>query len=95
VRAAAAAAGLAVIGAYIAIALTRLGYPFHLEILEDNSLTEVHRIITGQPLYAPPSASYVPDGYPPLYFAVSAAAASVLGHSYLPLRLVSLVASLA
>jgi hypothetical protein len=37
----------------------------------------------------------VPDGYPPLYFATSAAAASVLGLSYLPLRLVSLVSSLA
>jgi Dolichyl-phosphate-mannose-protein mannosyltransferase len=94
-RAAAAVAGLAVIGAYLAIALARLGYPFHLEILEGNSLIEVRRILAGQPLYPPPSASYVPDGYPPLYFAVSAAAASVLGPSYLTLRLVSLVASLA
>ena len=94
-RAAAAVASLAVIGAYLAIAIARLGYPFHLEILEDNSLIEVHRILAGQPLYPAPSASYVPDGYPPLYFAVSAAVASVLGQSYLPLRLVSLVASLA
>ena len=45
--------------------------------------------------YGIPGASYVPDGYPPLYFATSAAAASVLGLSYLPLRLVSLVSSLA
>jgi len=88
-------AGLAVIGGYLCIALARLGYPGHLEILEDNSLIEVHRILAGQQIYAAPSASYVPDGYPPLYFAVSAAAASVLGQSYLPLRLVSLIASLA
>jgi hypothetical protein len=94
-RAVAAAAGLAVIGGYLCIALARLGYPGHLEILEDNSLVEVHRILAGQQIYVAPSASYVPDGYPPLYFAVSAAAASVLGQSYLPLRLVSLVASLA
>ncbi|HEX6448930.1 MAG TPA: glycosyltransferase family 39 protein [Trebonia sp.] len=94
-RAAAAVAGLAVIGAYLAIAIGRLGYPFHLEILEDNSLIEVRRILAGQPLYPAPTASYVPDGYPPLYFAVSAAAASVLGPSYLTLRLVSLIASLA
>jgi hypothetical protein len=93
--AAAAVVGLAVIGAYLAVAFARLGYPFHLEILEDNSLIEVHRILAGQPLYPAPSASYVPDGYPPLYFAVSAAAASVLGQSYLTLRLVSLIASLA
>ena len=94
-RAAAAVAGLAVIGAYLCIALARLGYPGHLEVLEDNSLVEVHRILAGQQVYVAPSASYVPDGYPPLYFAVSAAAASVLGQSYLPLRLVSLAASLA
>jgi hypothetical protein len=71
------------------------GYPGHLEILEGNSLVEMRRILAGQQLYSPPSASYVPDGYTPLYFAVSAAAASVLGQSYLDLRLVSLVASLA
>ena len=94
-RAAAALLGLAAIGGYLGVALARLGYPFPLEVLESNSLVEVHRILTGQPLYAAPTVGYVPDGYPPLYFAVSAAAASVLGQSYLPLRLVSLVSSLA
>ena len=94
-RLAAALAGLAAIGAYLFIALSRLNYPFTLEWLEGNSLVEVHRILAGQPLYPAPTAGYVPDGYPPLYFAVSAAAARVLGFSYLPLRLVSLVSSLA
>ena len=94
-RAAAALLGLAVIGGYAGIALARLGYPFPLEVLESNSLIEVHRILAGQPLYAAPTVSYVPDGYPPLYFAVSAAAAGVMGQSYLALRLVSLVSSLA
>jgi hypothetical protein len=95
VRFVAALAGLAVIGAYVGVALARLGYPGHLEILEDNSLIEMRRILAGQQLYPAPSAGYVPDGYPPVYFVVSAAVASVLGQSYLPLRLVSLVASLA
>ena len=94
-RAVAALLGLAAIGTYVAVALTRLCYPLILEVLESNSLVEVHRILAGQPLYAAPSVSYVPDGYPPLYFAVSSVAASVLGQSYLPLRLVSLVSSLA
>ena len=70
-------------------------YPFPLEYLESNSLVEVQRILAGHALYAAPAVGYVPDGYPPLYFATSAAAASVLGLSYLPLRLVSLVSSLA
>ena len=94
-RLAAALAGLVAIGSYLFIALSRLNYPFTVEWLEGNSLVEVHRILAGQPLYPAPTAGYVPDGYPPLYFAVSAAAARVLGVSYLPLRLVSLVSSLA
>jgi hypothetical protein len=94
VRLAAALAGLAAIGAYLFVALSRLDYPFPVEWLESNSLVEVHRILAGQPLYPAPTAGYVPDGYPPLYFAVSAAAASVLGVSYLPLRLVSVGSSL-
>jgi hypothetical protein len=95
VRLAAALAGLAAIGAYLFIALSRLGYPFAVEWLEGNSLVEVHRILDGQPLYPAPTAGYVPDGYPPLYFFVSAGVARVLGVSYLSLRLVSLVSSLA
>ena len=91
VRLAAALLGLAAIATYLVIALLRLTYPFPLEYLESNSLVEVQRILTGRPLYAAPAVGYVPDGYPPLYFATSAAAASVLGLSYLPLRLVSLV----
>jgi hypothetical protein len=90
---AAALAGLVAICAYLVIALSRLTYPFTVEWLESNSLVEVHRILAGQALYRSPTAGYVPDGYTPLYFAVSAVAASVLGVSYLPLRLVSLVSS--
>jgi hypothetical protein len=94
VRLAAAVLGLAVVVTYLVIALCRLTYPFTVEWLESNSLVEVHRILAGQPLYTPPTVGYVPDGYPPLYFLTSAAAAGVLGVSYVPLRLVSLVSSL-
>ena len=94
-RLAAALAGLIAIGAYLFVALSRLGYPFAVNPLEGNSLVEVHRILAGQPLYPAPTAGYVPDGYTPLYFYVAAAAARVLGVSYLPLRLVSLLSSLA
>jgi hypothetical protein len=95
VRLTAALLGLAAIVTYLVTALLRLTYPFPLEYLESNSLVEVQRILSGRPLYAAPAVGYVPDGYPPLYFATSAAAAGVLGLSYLPLRLVSLVSSLA
>ena len=94
VRLAAALLGIAAIAVYLVVALARLTYPFTLEVVESNSLIEVHRLLTGQPLYAGPTVGYVPDGYPPLYFAASAALAGVSGLSYLPLRLVSLVSSL-
>ena len=94
-RWAAALAGLAAITAYLVVAANRAGYPFALEWLEGNSLVEVHRVLAGQPLYPAPAAGYVPDGYPPLYFAVSAVAARVAGVSYLTLRLVSLASSIA
>lgn len=81
--------------AYLFVALKRLEYPFAVEWLEGNSLAEVHRVLAGQNLYPAPTAGYVPDGYPPLYFAVSSAAAGVLGSSYLALRLVSVISSLA
>jgi len=91
---AAALVGLAAIGAYLFVALSRLDYPFAIEQLEGNSLVEVHRILAGQSLYPAPNAGYVADGYPPLYFFISAAVARVLGVSYLSLRLVSLISSL-
>ena len=94
-RLAAALAGLVAIAAYVLVALRRLDYPFALEQLEGNSLVEVHRILAGQALYPAPSVGYVPDGYPPLYFYVSAAVSHVFGASYLALRLVSLLSSLA
>jgi hypothetical protein len=94
VRLAAALAGLAAICGYLFVALSRIGYPFAINPLEGNSLVEVHRILAGQPLYPAPTSGYVPDGYTPLYFYVAAAVARVLGVSYLPLRLVSLLSSL-
>jgi len=95
VRCGAALLGAAAIATYLVTALARISYPYPLEYLESNSLVEVQRILTGRPLYPAPGVGYVPDGYPPLYFAVCAAMARVLGLSYLPLRLVSLVSSLA
>ncbi|MER6176530.1 glycosyltransferase family 39 protein [Streptosporangium sp. NPDC001681] len=89
-----AAAGLVAIAVYLGAAVSRVGHPYALEWLEGNSLVEMDRLLGGRPLYAAPTVDYVPDAYPPLYFAASAGLARVLGVSYLPLRLVSLLAAL-
>jgi 4-amino-4-deoxy-L-arabinose transferase-like glycosyltransferase len=80
--------------AYLWIAVSRMGYPFALEWMEGGALVQVNRILAGAPLYVRPSFGFVPMIYPPLYFYVSAAASLVTGGGFLPLRLVSIAASL-
>ncbi|HEY2953651.1 MAG TPA: glycosyltransferase family 39 protein [Candidatus Eisenbacteria bacterium] len=80
--------------AFLAVALARLNYPFQLEWIEGVVLEHVHRVLNGQRLYVAPSLDFVPLNYTPLYYYVCAAAASVLGEGFVPLRLVSLLASL-
>ncbi len=80
---------------FVAVALLRLPFPFELEWMEGGTLDHVRRILSGQPLYVPPSIHFVPFIYPPLYFYVAAGSAKLLGAGFIPLRLVSIVASLA
>ena len=93
-------AALLVIGAsafliaYIGIALVRLRYPFELEWMEGGSVLHVERILNRQPLYVRPSVEFTPFIYSPLYYYMSALPAQVLGNGFVPLRLVSFVASL-
>jgi 4-amino-4-deoxy-L-arabinose transferase-like glycosyltransferase len=86
-------AGCAYLLAYLAIALLRMTYPFDLEWLEGATADHVHRILTAQRIYGPPSLAFTPFLYPPLYYYVSAAVSVVTGMSLLPLRLVSLASS--
>ncbi len=80
--------------AFIYIVSFRIGYPFSLDWLEGDSFVQVHRILTGKPLYAQPSFEYVAVMYPPLYYYVSAVISHLIGFSFFPLRLVSFVSSL-
>jgi hypothetical protein len=72
----------------------RLLFPYPLEPQEDASIQAVRQILQGRPLYAAPALDYVAAIYPPLYFYLSAAVALLWGESFLPLRLVSLLASI-
>ncbi len=76
------------------ITFSRIAYPFGLEWLEGASLIQVHRILSGQPLYTRPSLDYISLLYSPLYFYLSALIARVIGFGFLPLRLVSFISSL-
>jgi hypothetical protein len=89
-----AAFSLFAIVTYVGIAVARMAYPFELEWLEGGLLQAMQRALHGQPLYAPPTLDYVAFNYPPLYPWLAALAARVLGEGFLPLRLISFLASL-
>lgn len=79
---------------YLIIAIRRVAYPFELEWMEGGSVVHVQRVMQGQPLYGRPSLAFVPYIYTPFYFYVSSLLARITGIGFLPLRLVSLLASL-
>jgi 4-amino-4-deoxy-L-arabinose transferase-like glycosyltransferase len=86
--------GLLALGVFLFVTLRRVGHPFELEWIEGGALGHVERILAGEKLYVAPSLEFVPFVYTPLYFYVAAGAAAILGGGFLPLRLVSLAASL-
>ena len=79
---------------YLAVAAARIAYPFELEGLEGSSLMQVRRILSGHLLYGPPTMEHTPFLYTPLYFYLSAAVAVVMQGGFMPLRLVSIAASI-
>jgi hypothetical protein len=80
--------------AFLTIAAARISYPLPLEWMEGGLVLETRRVLAGQPLYVEPSPDFAPFIYPPLYFYVTAAVASITGLGYLPLRLVAIVSTL-
>lgn len=90
-----ALAAAAAIAIYLWVALHRVGYPFELDWMEGGSVELAGRVLGGHSLYAAPSVTFVGWTYPPLYYWLAGALAKVIGLGFLPLRLISLVASLA
>ena len=87
-----ASAGLALL--YLGFSLQRVAYPFELEWMEGGSLEHLMRVLRGEPLYVRPSIEFVPFPYPPVYYYLGAVVSKLTGPGFLPLRLVSWVASL-
>ena len=87
-------AALLSIVTYIIIAVLRMGYKYELELLEGGMADEVAKVLESGMPYRAPSVDFVPFLYGPLYFYLSAAFSSVLGLSFLPLRLLSFLSSL-
>ncbi|HTP01878.1 MAG TPA: glycosyltransferase family 39 protein [Anaerolineales bacterium] len=82
------------VAAFLYVSISRMGYIFTLEWLEGASLIQIQRLLSGLPLYVRPTFDYVPLIYSPLYFYVAALFARIIGFGFLPLRLVSFLATL-
>jgi len=93
-RALAILTALGFVVVYVCVALMRIDYPFEIEWMEGGSRGHVARILSGEPLYGPPTLAFTPFIYTPLYFHVSSWFVPVFGEGFLPLRFVSWLASL-
>ena len=82
------------VAVYLVLVYFRIQYPFELEWMEGGSVHQITRILSGQKLYVSPSLEFVPYIYAPLYFYISALVAKIIGVGFIPLRLVSFIASL-
>jgi len=88
----AAAAMTVAFAVYVAL---RLPYPFELEWMEGAMVDHSARVSQGLDLYVPPGPEHVQFLYTPLLFYLGALLTPMVGAGYLPLRLVSLIATLA
>jgi Dolichyl-phosphate-mannose-protein mannosyltransferase len=79
---------------YITTSLLRMVYPYELDWMEGGLVDHVMRVLSGKPLYVKPTIDFIPFIYTPFYYYVSALAAKLTGPGFLPLRLVSFLASL-
>lgn len=89
-----ALAGLAVLGAYLRVALPALSHPFGLEWMEGGTLDVIARVGAGMPIYTAPSVEYVPYLYTPGYYFVGAGATKLFGLDFFGPRLVSWISTL-
>ncbi|MCA9561453.1 MAG: glycosyltransferase family 39 protein [Myxococcales bacterium] len=86
--------GVTYLVAFLGVALWRAPFPFELEWMEGGMVSHAARLLDGQPIYAAPSADFVPFFYTPGYPAVLALLAKVTGALSLALaRAVSIAAT--
>lgn len=79
---------------FLITSLPRIFYPYDLDFIEDSMLMQSIRIADGQPVFVAPNAEFMPHVYMPLYSFIGGMLIKVMGASFLPLRLLSLSATL-
>ncbi len=77
---------------FLAVTLGRLTFPWEVEVLEGLSIDYAWTLLHGGNLYAPPSAHFAPNWYPPLHYVLSLPFLLLGGFSLPAARLVSITA---
>lgn len=85
---------LGALAAFAAALVRRVFFPWPLEWMEGVVLEHVVRLLDGAPIYAAPSADFVPLLYPPVSYAAMAPFVAVFGKSLAAARLGSVAATL-
>jgi hypothetical protein len=70
---------LAYVAVVVFVAERRITFPYDVEWMEGGVLMQAERIVRGESAYPPPSATFVPFFYPPLYPWLLAALGSISG----------------
>ena len=85
---------VASVTAYVATVAQRIRYPYELQFFEGSTVEVSARVTQGLPLYGPPTTTFMPWPYPPLYFLLTGELAKFTGINLPTLRAVSFTASL-
>lgn len=80
---------------FLFTSIPRVFYPYDLDFIEDSMLMQSIRIANNQPVFVAPNADFMPHVYMPLYSFIGGMLIKVMGASFVPLRLLSLSATLA
>ena len=75
--------------------MARLSYPFAFGWVEGGMVDHVQRVASGQRIYVTPSLEFVPFIYPPGFYYAAALLTPLLGGGFTPLRVVSIVSTIA
>lgn len=94
-RGLAALGALYLIGVFAYVAVSRCRYGFDLEWMEGGMVDHLVRVLHGQGLYVAPSVDFVPFLYNPFYYYAAVPFAWIFGVGYFPLRLLSVLSTLA
>jgi len=89
-----AALSALIVALFVFTALRRMHFAFEYDWIEDGILASVRHLRSGLPLYSAPSTAFTPYLYTPIYLYIAAAFSRVMGISYAPLRLISILSTL-